>query len=307
MSSQAGISACRSVSLGVGRDHPQLLLTGEGALALHIPPLVELTGIPIRPLLGDVMGGMGGPGREVHKERLVRHQRLLLTDPADRVVGQVLGQVVPLLGCRRRLDRRRALVQRRVPLVVLPTDEPIEVLEPATSRRPGVERTHRRCLPHRHLVALAELRRRIPIQLQRHRQRRLGVRTQRIVPRSRRRRLGDRAHPHRMMVTPRQQRRPGRRAQRGGVEAVVAQPTLRQPVGGRRTARPPKRGRGAEAHIVDEHDQHVRCPLRRQQRLDRRVRGLGILGVIGRQPGRRTIRDRQHRAGMPVRAHRVPP
>ncbi len=186
--------------LRVGRDHTQLLLTGERALALHVPAVVEPAGVPVGPLLGDVVRRVGRAWREVDEEGLVGHQRLLLTDPADRMVREIIGQVVTLLGRGRRLDRSRPVVQGRVPLVVLPADEPVEVLEPATTRRPCVERPHRRGLPHRHLVALAELRRRVPVQLERLRQRRLGVRPQRVVARRRRRRLGDRAHPYRVVV-----------------------------------------------------------------------------------------------------------
>ena len=54
-------------------------------------------------------------------------------------------------------------------------------------------------------MALAELRRRVPVQLEGHRQRRLGVRSQRAVARRRRRRLGDRTHPHGVVVAARQQ------------------------------------------------------------------------------------------------------
>ena len=50
------------------------------------------------------------------------------------------------------------VVQRRVVLVVLPADEPVEVLEAGT-RRPMVERANRGRLEDRYLVALAELRR----------------------------------------------------------------------------------------------------------------------------------------------------
>ena len=44
-----------------------------------------------------------------------------------------------------------------------------------------------------------------------------------------------------------------------------------------------------------------------QQGLDRREGRVGILGVIRRQASHRTIRNRQHRAGMPVRTHHSPP
>ena len=116
--------------VGVGRDHAQLLLPGERALSLHVPSLVEPALVPVDPFRWDVVRRMGRARREVHEERPIRHQRLLLADPADGVVGQVLGQVVALLRRGRRLDRRRAAVQRRVPLVVLAADEPVEGLEP---------------------------------------------------------------------------------------------------------------------------------------------------------------------------------
>ena len=79
--------------LGVGRNDSQLLLTSKRPLALHIPTVIELAAVLVRPLFGDVMGGMRGAGREVHEEGLVRHQRLLLTHPTDRLVGEVLGRV----------------------------------------------------------------------------------------------------------------------------------------------------------------------------------------------------------------------
>ena len=90
--------------LRVRGDHAELLLAGEGPLALHVPSLVELTGVLLDPLAGHVVGRMGGARREVDEERLLRHQGLLLAHPAHGPVGQVLGQVVALLRGRRRLD-----------------------------------------------------------------------------------------------------------------------------------------------------------------------------------------------------------
>ena len=56
------------------------------------------------------------------------------------------------------------------------------MLEAPTAGRPGVERAERARLPHRDLVALAELRGRVAVQLQRLGQRRRRVRPQRAVP-----------------------------------------------------------------------------------------------------------------------------
>ena len=135
-------------------------------------PCVELALVLVGPLLRHVVRRVCGAGREVDEERLVGDQRLLLADPADGLVGHVLHEVVALFGRLLDLDRRRALVQRGIPLVRLAADEAVEVLEAAAAGRPGVEGPRRAGLPHRHLVALAELRRGIAIQLQRLRQRR---------------------------------------------------------------------------------------------------------------------------------------
>ena len=117
------------------------------------------------------MRRVGRAGGEVAEERLVGHQRLLLADPRDRLVGDVLSQVVTLLRGLLGLDRLRAVVQGRVILVRLAAEEAVEVLEAAAARGPSVEGAHRARLPDRHLVALAELRRGVTVQPQRLRNR----------------------------------------------------------------------------------------------------------------------------------------
>ena len=101
--------------LGVGADHAQLLLLVERDLALLVPAVGELALVLVDPLLRHVMRRVGGARREVDEERLVGQQRFLLARPGDRLVGQVLGEVVALGWRLGRLDRRRALVQRRDP------------------------------------------------------------------------------------------------------------------------------------------------------------------------------------------------
>ena len=177
------------------------------------------------------MRGVGGAGREVDEERLVGHQRLLLADPADRLVGHVLGEVVALLRGLALLHRRRAFVDRRIPLVGLAADEAVEVLESAAAGGPLVEGPQRARLPDRHLVALAELRRRVAIELERHRERRLVLRQHRGVAGRRGRDLADAAHVHRMVIPPGEQRLARGRAERGRVKASELEPAFRQPLG----------------------------------------------------------------------------
>ena len=109
--------------LGIRGDHAQLLLAREGFLAQLVPALVELALVLVGPFLGHVVRGVAGARREIHEERLVGHQRLLLARPLDRLAGHVVGEVIALLGRLLRFDGRGALVDRRVPLVGLAADE----------------------------------------------------------------------------------------------------------------------------------------------------------------------------------------
>ena len=291
--------------LRVGGDQAELLLLREGDLALLVPAVRELALVLLDPLLGHVVRRVRGARCEVDEERLVGQQRLLLARPGDELVGQVFGQVVALGRRLRRLDRRRAFIERRIPLVVLAADEAVEVLEPSAAGRPRVERTGRARLPHRHLVALAELRGRVAIELEGQRERRLGVGQHRALARSRGGDLGDAAHADRMMVAPGEQRLPRGRAQRRGVEARVLQPALRQLVEVRRLARAAECAGGAVADVVDENHQHVGRALRWPQVPDRRKRRVRILGVVRDQTLMLDVGNRQLRSGHVVLiAHR---
>jgi hypothetical protein len=53
-------------------------------------------------------------------------------DQLDRLVGQVLAEVVALLGLARLADRGVVLGQVRIPLVGLTAEEPVEAFEPPT-------------------------------------------------------------------------------------------------------------------------------------------------------------------------------
>ncbi len=247
--------------------------------------------------------GVGRAGCVVDEEGLVRGQGLLLPDPADRPVGHVLGEVVALLGGLLRLDRRGAVVDRRVVLVGLATDEAVEVLEAAAAGRPRVERPDRAGLPHRDLVALAELRGRVAVQPQGLGQRRTGVRSYRAVAGGRRGQLRDDPHPHGVMVAPAEQGSAGGRTQRRGVEPVVLQAGRGQPLGRRGLARAAERARGGEAHVVEQDHQHVGRSRRRTHGLDRREGGRRVLGVERTIPLELPIGDGQDAAVVSVWAH----
>ena len=90
--------------LTILRDHAELLLPREGLLAQLVPALIELALVLVEPLRRHMMRGVRRARRKIGEERLVRHERLLLADPLDCLGGQVVGEVIALLGRLLRLD-----------------------------------------------------------------------------------------------------------------------------------------------------------------------------------------------------------
>ena len=154
------------------------------------------------------------------------------------------------------LDRRRAFIERGIVLVGLGADKTVEILE-AAAGRPGVEWTGGAGLPPRHLVALAKLRRGVAVQLERLGQRGAALGADRAVAGRRGGHLSDAAHADGVVVAPGQQRLAGRRAQRGGVKAVVLESVRGEFFRVRRVAWPTKSTSRAKARIVEQDDEHV--------------------------------------------------
>ena len=192
--------------LGVVGDDAEFFLTAEGAGSGGVPTLVELALVLVSPLFGDVVRCVGGARRVVDEEGLVGHQALLLADPLDRVIGHVLTEVVVGIVAVLRLDRHRVAIDRRRPLVGLAADEAVEMLE-ALPGGPLTEGPHRTRLPHRHLVAIPELSRRVAVELQGLCQRRAAVGDHRRIAGRGGGDLGDASHPHGVMVAAGQQSR----------------------------------------------------------------------------------------------------
>ena len=167
--------------------------------------------------------------------------------------------MVAVLGQPVGLDGVPTLVELRVPVVHLRAHEPVEEVE-ALAHRPARERARRAHLDRRGLVPLADRRRAVAVAAEDLRDRRGAGRSVAVVAGLRRRHLARDAHPDRVVVAPGHQRLPGRRAQRRHVEPAVAQPLVGQPLRGRHLARAAVRRRRPEAHVVDEHDDHVGAP-----------------------------------------------
>ena len=83
--------------LGVARDDAQLLLPGQGLLADRLIPHVEAARELVGPFLGDVVRRVGRTRRVVQEERLVGRDRLRVLDEFQRLVGEILRQVIALL------------------------------------------------------------------------------------------------------------------------------------------------------------------------------------------------------------------
>ncbi len=69
--------------LGVGGDHPELLLSGERLLTELVPALIELALVLVGPRFRDVVWRVTAPGGEVDEERLVRVLRPNAVQPLD--------------------------------------------------------------------------------------------------------------------------------------------------------------------------------------------------------------------------------
>ena len=143
--------------------------------------------------------------------------------PIDRLIGHRLGEIerlaVPAL---LNADELLVLGDHRVELTGLGSQEAPVVVKPPTVGPMG-ERTRRALLLLRRQMPLADRRGRVPVLLEHPRERRRVARQHRRITRKPTRRLRDPAHPDRMVVAPRQQRRPCRRAHRRHMEAVIPQ------------------------------------------------------------------------------------
>src|ERR1700743_550109 len=108
-----------------GGARPLSLLRGESLLAPRLVPHVELAAELLDPVSWHVVRCVAGAGGVVQEERLVRGDHLGVLDELERLVGDVVGQVITLLRGARLADRVVVVDQVRVPLVGLRAEEPV--------------------------------------------------------------------------------------------------------------------------------------------------------------------------------------
>ena len=242
----------------LGHDS-HLDLPRERRLAHLVPAGVEAALVLVDPLLGHVVRRMRRARREIHEERLVRRESLLELHPGDGLVGHVGHEVVARLVRGR--DPGQAVVEARVPLVGLAADEAVELVE-ARAGRPAIGRPGGADLPRRRLVVLPEEARAVAVQPQHLRERRDLGRSRAGVAGKGRGDLGDAAHVVHVVVAAGEEGRPRGRAERRGVELVVAQAPARQLVRRRHAHGSAEGARHPEAHVVHQHDDARSAPPR---------------------------------------------
>ena len=84
-------------SLGEDRvlwDNAKLLLALERFLTVYIPALVELTFVPVSPLLRDMVRRVSAASGIIHKPGLLCILRAHRMQPLDRFVSDIIGEVI---------------------------------------------------------------------------------------------------------------------------------------------------------------------------------------------------------------------
>ena len=161
-------------------------------------------------------------GCEVQEERLIGRDLLGRGNELDSLVSQVLGQVVALLGCLGRLDLVGVVDQVGVILVGVAAQEAIVALE-APSQWPAFVGAGGRLLFGRRQVILAEQVGVVALQQQHLREEPVLEGDVAVVAGIAGGRLGDARHGVGVVVTPGEDARTRRRAQRRSVHVRVTQ------------------------------------------------------------------------------------
>jgi hypothetical protein len=202
--SRAATSGSRSDRTASGWHEPAFLLRSEHLLPVRVPAVVEHPVVAVGPLLGDVVRRVHRPGAEVQEERLGRRGLLGVADERDRVVDEVLGEVVAVLRARWRFDVLVVGDEVRMVLVGVAAEEPVVAVEPAAQRPPVVGAGRRDLLGWRQ-VPLAHGVGVVAAGAQDLRQEAVLERDVAVVARVAGRDLGDPRHRVRVVVAPRQQ------------------------------------------------------------------------------------------------------
>ena len=249
---------------GAGREQSRGRLAGEGLGPPFVPTLVEAAAVAVDECGRRLMRRVAGAGREVQEERFGGQHVAKIIDEEDRLVGQVLGQVIARFGRGRRVDLMVVVHQVGVVLIGLAGQEPVEPLE-ATAERPALAGARHGHLGRRREMPLADREGAVAGANQYLRQHPVGLGDGGVVAREAGRHLGDSRHAVAVVVAAGEQAGAGRGAQGGGVETRIAQAPGRQAVEGRRGDIGPVTSELGKAHVVQQDHHHVGCARRRRR------------------------------------------
>ena len=148
----AGIAGCE---LRVGGQEAALDLVGMPLGAGEVPPLVERAAVLREVLRRRLVWRVRGAEREVEEERTVGPDGLRVVHELDRVIDEVLAQVVPVGRGFRRVHVVVVVHDLGMELIGLAVEEAVEPIEAALAR-PLVVRTRGGCVLHLTEVPLTD-------------------------------------------------------------------------------------------------------------------------------------------------------
>ena len=125
--------------LGAPGNDTELKLALIPAFTYHIPALVIAPSILLEVWRRGLMRGMGRTKGDVGEERTVRTDALAVVDHLQQLIDEVLGDVVAVVGTRRRINVAVVSNQFGVELVGFSLQEAVVAVE-APGERPLIER-----------------------------------------------------------------------------------------------------------------------------------------------------------------------
>ena len=241
---------------GVGRNQAAGALARERLLTPHVPARVEAAPGTVAPLLRRLVRRVARAGTEVCEEGLVGIDVAQITDERDRMVDEILGEVVAVGNGPGRVDEVVVVHEGGRVLVRLAGEEAVEPFESA-SQRPAVPWCREVALVVGREVPLPDGPGRVAVRDEDLREERIGVGDARVVAGEARREIRDAAHAVGVVVAPGHQARPGGRAERGRVEVAIAEPAGRERVEGRRVEIAAEAAELREADVVEDDQQDI--------------------------------------------------
>ena len=222
--------------------------------------------------------------REIEEERLVRGDLLEVGDEADRLVGEVRGQMVALFRGFRRLDLMIVVDEVGIILMRVAAEKAVIALE-AAPERPSVIGAGGADLFGRRQVPLADAVGGVALLQQHFGQKPVLERDRAIAAGIAGRSFGDAGHRIGVMIAAGQHAGPRGRTERRGMHVGEEQAVLGQPVDVGRVDRRAVAAELSEAGVVDDDEKDVRRAFPGAER--GRPRRIGLADGAAHAAGKR--------------------